>query len=37
VDGAVHTVSGADVRSAVGLRDTWFRVVREAAAPPGPR
>jgi stage II sporulation protein D len=27
-DGVAHTVSGAAVRKALGLRDTWFRVVR---------
>ena len=27
-DGVAHTVSGATVRRALGLRDTWFRVVR---------
>jgi stage II sporulation protein D len=27
-DGVAHSVSGADVRRVLGLRDTWFRVVR---------
>ena len=36
-DGRVHTVSGAAVRKALGLRDTWFRVVRTATPRPAPR
>ena len=34
-DGQVHTVSGATVRRALKLRDTWFRVVRTAMPPAG--
>ena len=32
-DGVVHAVTGEAVRRALGLRDTWFRVIRTPRAP----
>ena len=35
-DGGTHTVSGASVRRVLGLRDTWFHVVRTVTPEPAP-